>query len=304
MLPIQSWPASAQPSSNQSSTNLSPSPNDGSSNYPAPYNNQSAADWLSSFVPREASDVKFDRTTFSEQTYHDLSQYTLGLQGLDSKVACEQVTQTPITFTTRPDAPGMLRIGGVCPLGRDVLPSNTSYFSINGIKTLGFWACGDGEPDTGGSFNSYFLYLDGHQDYSNVFGKIRCTISAKAAVFPVTFSRQSGTFSINETEAQIASTSYPSDPIKFWILWLGNLISEGQGYWGNSVAESVFSTAVETNSSSSTEDTNPVDLKLVGYMIQGIIEYQVRASSRRLKVILISLFHLSTGDVHAYDTHA
>jgi hypothetical protein len=270
VLPIQAWPASTP--SNE--LPLSSFPHDGSSNYPTP------PDLFSTLW--SVRGVKSNRTSVSQQTYNDLSQYTLGLQGLDSKVVCKRVVQTPVMFTRQQNATDILRISGVCPLGRDILPNNTNYLSMGGIKTLGFWACGDGEPDADGSFDSYVLYLEGHGDYNPMIGNISCTMSAKPAVFPVTFSRQSDTFSISETEARIASTSYPSDPIKLWILWLGHLISEGQSLWGNSVAESVLATSVETNSSSSTEDREFIDSKLVGFMIQGIIEYQVGVSSRRL----------------------
>ena len=201
-------------------------------------------------------------------------QYALDLQGLSSQIKCEYAPSSPITFDNPLE--GLFQAIGVCPPGQEVLPSQTLFLSILSRHTLGFWACGQGDRNPDGLFNSYLLYLRGYKQYDHIIGNITCTLSpVQHALFPVVFSKKSGIFT--SQNATKLFTRSPSDLIKQSILGLAAVVPEGQGHTGNSIVESVMTIGTKLFDLPPLSP-DPRYLPLFEAMLQGIIEYQVSST--------------------------
>ena len=197
--------------------------------------------------------------------------YTLGLQGIDTHLACHYDTRSPVTQVE--PLTGVYQTTGSCPNGIDAL-DNPRYWSIISNHTLGFWACGLGDRNLADdSFHSYNLYLRGFKDFNTSIANITCTIETKTAEYSVTFLKQSSAFTTQLSSSQ-STTGFPTHLIKQSVKAIGSVVSESQGYATNLLAESVrvlgakfFELPLGTR-----DDGYP---KLFEYMIQGMVEYQV-----------------------------
>ena len=197
--------------------------------------------------------------------------YTLGLQGIDTQIACHYDTRSPVGLVEVLE--GVFLTIGSCPNGIDAL-DNLRYYSILSNHTLAFWACGLGDRDpTDNSFRSYNLHLRGFDDYNTSIANITCTIETKTAEYSVTFHKPSNSF-ITELSPSQPSTLFPTHLIKQSVQEIGLVVSGSQSFYSNAVVESVrglgfkyFGLKVGTR-----HDMYP---KLFQYMLQGIDEYQV-----------------------------
>ena len=199
--------------------------------------------------------------------------YTLGLQGIDTQIACQYDTRSPVRVTEIESLTGVFETTGSCPNGVDALDS-PRYWAILSRHTLGFWACGLGDPDPAdNSFRSYNLYLRGFGDFNTSIANITCTIETKAAEYSATFHKQSSSF-ITELLPSQPSTLYPTHLIKQSVQAIGSVVSESQGFASNAMAESVRNLGAKYFGIQvgSRDDMYP---KLFEYMLQGIVEYQV-----------------------------
>ena len=199
--------------------------------------------------------------------------YTLGLQGVDTQIACQYDTRSPVSVAEFETLPNVFQTTGYCPNGSDALDS-PRYWAILSGHTLGFWACGLGDRDpTDNSFRSYNLYLQGVRDFNTSIANITCTIETKAAEYSVTYCKQSSSF-ITELSPSQPSTLFPPYLIKQSVQAIGSVVYESQGIASNAMAESVRNLGSKYFGMEvgSRDDMYP---KLFEYMLQGIVEYQV-----------------------------
>ena len=200
--------------------------------------------------------------------------YTLNHQGLKSNVSCSYAQTHP--FVVQGLDPGYnlaVQYNASCASlgGAEVLTNVSAFRSTYANNMLIYWACQSVE--NGVPVASYTLYLTGLNLYKPEIGNITCTVKPmEAAIFPVTY----------QSDARIFSTSGPTTaaPIAFSthinnaLIGLGDIISEGQGFQANQVAESVFTFGVK--SFGELPQQIPLYLRLWERMIQGILEYEVR----------------------------
>ena len=201
----------------------------------------------------------------------NLIQYTFDLQGLVTRSQCEYTNSSPIILHS--GAYNLDHIHGSCPLGQDVFPQDTWFPSISSDYKLGYWACGQGERDTHGSFKTYQLYFRGYQSYEGVIGNITCTLSpVHPAIFPVTYS---GRTHLSSIARPIQSSAYSTgDMIEQSTMAVGSLVVQGQEISGNAIAESVISVGVKSLGLSPYLP-DPRYLRIFEAMLQGVIEYEV-----------------------------
>ena len=222
--------------------------------------------------------------------------YTLGLQGIDTHLACHYDTQSPIALTEV--LQGVFQVTGSCPNGIDAL-DNPKYFSILSNHTLGFWACGLGDRDPAdNSFRSYNVYLRGFRHLNTTVANITCAIETKPAEYSVTFLKQSSAF-ITRLSSSQSTTGFPTHLIKQSVQAIGSVVSESQGFATNSLAETVLALGAKFfGLPLGTRDDNYP--KLFEYMIQGIVEYQVGDHLKFCELGLICALCFQ-GDVYALD---
>jgi hypothetical protein len=197
--------------------------------------------------------------------------YNLELQGIESQIACHYDTESPVNFTQPFD--GVYQVIGSCPNGIPAL-GDTAFFTILSTRALGFWACGVGQPDPrDNSFQSYNLYFRGLNIFNSTIANITCTLGTQSAGYSVTFLKQSAAFVTSPLPGQSPAV-FPSHLIKQSVQAIGSVVSEAQGSITNAVAEAVITLGSKYFGLplGRRDDMYP---KLFGYIVQGMIEYQV-----------------------------
>jgi hypothetical protein len=203
--------------------------------------------------------------------------YTLELQGIESQVACRYEPESPIEFIRPPTANGTYQIVGTCPNGVPDL-GNTAFRTILSTRALGFWACGVGDPDpTDNSFQSYNLYFRGQNIYDRTIANITCTLRTRSAGYSVTFSKQSAAFVTSPLPGQSPAV-FPSHLIKQSVQAIGAVVIESQSVSTNAMAEAVITLGSKYFGLplGRRDDLYP---KLFGYMVEGMVEYQVSSAT-------------------------
>ena len=200
--------------------------------------------------------------------------YTLNHQGLTSNTSCRYETESPITFSGIPgslDAP-LLQYRANCTElgGAEVLTNVLQFVSVLGNNTLIYWAC---QSAPGSQTQSYSIYLSGLYGYETNVGNIICTVSPiQTALFLVKYQSTRGIFSATELNA--TSPIAFSELLGHALVGLGEIISEGQNFQANLVAESVITFGVKSFNLPP-HQLNDTYLRLYEKMIQGILEYEV-----------------------------
>jgi len=200
--------------------------------------------------------------------------YTLNHQGLQSNVSCSYAPTRPFVFEgLDPGYNLAIQYSASCASlgGAEVLTNVSAFRSVYSNNTLVYWACQS--VVNGAPVASYTVYLTGLNHYAPTIGNIVCTVKPmQAAIYPVTYQSTERIFTIAEptTAAPIAVSTLINNAL----LGLGEIISEGQNFEANLVAESVFTFGVK--SFGVLPQQNPLYLQLFERMIQGILEYEVR----------------------------
>jgi len=152
-----------------------------------------------------------------------------------------------------------------------------SLRSARGENTLMYWACQAAPNNT--QTPSYSVYLRGlFGGYEKNIGNITCTIAPiRPAIYPVTYQSRSRIFSagavLSENDPVASSPSAFSSLVNYTLIGLGSVISEGQNFDSNLVAESVITFGVKSFGLEPYA-RNDKYLELYEKMIQGMIEYQ------------------------------
>jgi hypothetical protein len=197
--------------------------------------------------------------------------YTLNLQGVFSNVTCAYThnpASIPIRYPfTRPKDPlSLWQYNGTCPAGQDIL-SDTTYVVPPSSNPLVFWACKTGK-------DSYTLYIRGSGGYTTGIGNITCIVAPfQPALFPLTYTGQSGVFAVQNPVLISRSTS--TELLTRAIKGLGDNIMESQNTQSNLLAESIVSFGVKFFELQPYVQ-NETYLRLFEAMIQGILDYEVR----------------------------
>ena len=203
--------------------------------------------------------------------------YSLKHQGLTSKVSCSYSPEQALRYTSL-DAPGYPSLAVLYNAScsdqneREILPAAIgSFHSVWSNNTLAYWACQSATKE-----DSYSIYLSGVVNYLPRFGNITCSVSPiQTATYPVTYNSTTNIFTAGQPIPEsLTDITFPN-LLPYALQGLGEVISEGQNFAANLVAESVFTFAykffnVPVNANQSTEY-----LQLFEQMIQGILEYEV-----------------------------
>jgi uncharacterized membrane protein len=200
--------------------------------------------------------------------------YTLNHQGLESNVSCSYAQTRPFVFQgLDPGYNLAIQYNASCASlgGAEVLTNVPAFRSVYSNNTLVYWACqsvANGVPVA-----SYTVYLTGLNLYAPEIGNIVCTVKPmQAAIYPVTYQSTERIFTTAgpTTAAPIAFSTHINNAL----VGLGDIITEGQNFQANLVAESVFTFGVK--SFGVLPQQNSLYLQLFEQMIQGILEYEVR----------------------------
>lgn len=198
--------------------------------------------------------------------------YTLNHQGLKSNVSCSYAQTNPfVVGALFPGYGGAIQYNASCASlgGAEVLTNVLSLHSTYGNNTLVYWACQS--VVNGVPVASYTVYLTGYNFYKSEIGNIICTVNpVQAAIFPVTY--QSAARIFTTAGPTIAAPIAFSTHINNALIGLGDIISEGQNFQSNQVAESVFTFGVK--SFGVLPQQSFLYLQLFEQMIQGILEYE------------------------------
>ena len=199
--------------------------------------------------------------------------YTLNHQGLESNVSCNYAQTNPFVFQALDPGYNLtIQYNASCASlgGAEVLTNVPAFRSVYSNNTLVYWACQS--VVNGVPVASYTVYLTGLNLYAPEIGNIVCTVKPmQAAIYPVTYQSTERIFT---TAGPTVSSSIAfSTHINNALIGLGEIISEGQNFKGNQVAESVF--AFGAKSFGVLPQQNSLYLQLFEQMIQGILEYEV-----------------------------
>ena len=203
--------------------------------------------------------------------------YTLAHQGLALDVSCRYAPTCVIKVGALvPNSSVALNYNASCagPGEAQVSPDGvnvTSLRSLNGNSTLVYWPCQSASNET--EVPSYSIYMCGRNFYKTPIANMTCTVSPQTAIFPVTYQSTSGIFSTREASA--LSPIAVSTVINDSLVGLGGVISEGQSFQANLVAESVITFAVKSFGQEPYQQSDQY-LRLFERMIKGILEYEVR----------------------------
>lgn len=214
--------------------------------------------------------------------------YTLDHQGLKSNISCVYDTQSPIQLQAAiPNSSVVLAYSSSCDGSAQVMQNVTFLPAINSNNTLTYWACQS--PPNSTKTPEYFVYLRGLNFYEKAIGNITCNISPiQPGIFPATYHSLPGVFSL--TDSNITSPLAFSGLLEQSLTALGAIISEGQGWQANEVAESVITFGVKSFGLEPYVPT-PEYLRLYEAMIQGVIDYEVGFSSNNPHFLFSTLFH-------------
>ena len=200
--------------------------------------------------------------------------YTLNHQGLQSNVSCSYAQTRPFVFQgLDPGFNLAIQYSASCASlgGVEVLTNVPAFRTVYSNNTLVYWACQS--VLNGAPVASYTVYLAGLNFYAPEIGNITCTVEPmQTAIYPVTY--QSTTRIFSAAGPTVAAPIAFSPHINNALIGLGDIISEGQNFEANLVAESVFTFGVK--SFGVRPQQNSQYLRLFEQMIQGILEYEVR----------------------------
>ena len=200
--------------------------------------------------------------------------YTLNHQGLQSNVSCSYAQTRPFVFQgLDPGYNLAIQYNASCASlgGAEVLTNVGDFRTVYSNNTLVYWACQS--VVNGAPVASYSVYLTGLNLYAPEIGNIVCTVKPmQAAIYPVSYQSDAHIFTTagSTTAAPIAFSTHINNAL----IGLGDIISEGQNFQANLVAESVFTFGVK--SFGVLPQQNSRYLQLFEQMIQGILEYEVR----------------------------
>jgi len=208
--------------------------------------------------------------------------YTLNHQGLASNISCSYQTTSPITYLTS-NATGNATVSYNVPscgaIGQTRVLTDVPFLrSVYGNNTLMYWACQSAPNNT--QPTTYTIYLRGVQGgYEGGIGNITCSVSPiQPATFPVTYQSTSRVFNAGDplaaNESAIYSPSAFSLLANYSLIGLGGVISQGQNFDSNLVAESVITFGVKSFGLKPYQKDSAY-LRLYERMIQGILEYEV-----------------------------
>ena len=198
--------------------------------------------------------------------------YTLNLQGLTSNVSCIYDTESPIRVSALvPNSSVALQVTSTCPGAAQVMTNVTFLPAINSNNTLTYWACQS--PPNSTTTPQYFVYLRGFNFYEQAIGNITCNISPiHPGTFPATYQSVQDVF--------LLENSNTTSPLSFTglieesLTGLGAIMSQGQNWQANEVAESVITFGVKSFELQPYVKVSEY-LRLYEAMIQGIIDYEV-----------------------------
>ena len=199
--------------------------------------------------------------------------YTLNHQGLALNVSCSYGPACIIVVGALiPNSSVALQYNANCTAlgGTEILADATPFRSDNGNSTLIYWPCQTAPNGT--QAPSYSIYMCGRNYYKTPIGNITCTVSSQTAIFPVTYESTTSIFSAHEPSAPspIAVSAIIAD----LLVGLGGIISAGQSFQANLIAESVITLAVKFFGLEPYQPS-PQYLRLFERMIQGALEYEV-----------------------------
>ena len=203
--------------------------------------------------------------------------YILKHQGLISNVSCRYSSERALRYTSL-DAPNYPILAAQYNAScydqneTEILPAAIGSFrSIYSSSTLGYWAC-----QSATNAGSYSIYLSGVNEYLPTFGNITCSVNPiQTAIYPVTYNSTTNIFTVgNSTPESHTSITFPN-LLPYALQGLGEVISEGQNFQANPVAESVLTFAYKFFNVPLNAGLSPEFLRLFEQMIQGILEYQV-----------------------------
>ena len=199
--------------------------------------------------------------------------YTLDHQGLRSNITCVYDNLSPIRVTAlQPGSLIGIQYNATCDGSAQVLRDTSVLESAYGNNTLTYWACQS--PNSSADGPVYTVYLRGLVNYAQSIGNITCDIlPAETGIFPATFTSLPGVLPLAEpiSSAPLAF----SDLMELALVALGGVISEGQNFESNEVAESVITFGVKSFFQQPYVQSTTY-LRLYEAMIQGILDYAVR----------------------------
>jgi len=206
--------------------------------------------------------------------------YTLNHQGLASNISCSYQTTSPIAFAASAatsNATVTYNVPSCGAIGQARFMNLSSLTSVYGANTLMYWAC---QSANNTQPPSYTVYLRGVRGgYSDSVGNITCSISPiKPAPFPVTYRSTSNVFTAGSPLSANEPASSPPTAFSlisnYSFVGMGGVISQGQNFDSNLVAESVITYGVKSFGLQPYQKDSTY-LRLYERMIQGILEYEV-----------------------------
>lgn len=213
--------------------------------------------------------------------------YTLEQQGLTSNVSCKFLPGTNL-FHGKVSSliPGDAATAAVAvqynltcsDYGQLEVLTNVPYFpSTYGNNTLVYWACQSASNVM--PTNSYSIYLAGvgnAHGYNATFGSMNCSVQPiQTAIIPVKYNSTTNIFSAAQPAPESSQNITFSSLLTHALTGLGEIVSEGQNFETNLVAESVLTFAYKSFNVPVNDIQNPNYLRLFEQIIQGILEYEV-----------------------------
>ena len=202
--------------------------------------------------------------------------YTLGLQGVSSNVSCTYDPDTPIVFTTTAvttDPGSIITYNGTCPNGQQLLQTGSGTPYTEDTHLLGFMVC-ENATNTGGPYTLYFSGGPG-EHYETAIGNMSCTLSSELAMFDLTYSERAGAFSANNAVSEVGPTS--TQLMHRAVNSIGEVAVQAQTSADNLLASTVITVGTKYFNLPPYKQ-NSTYLPLYAQMIQGMFEYEVRAS--------------------------
>ena len=208
--------------------------------------------------------------------------YTLEQQGLTSNVNCDfsPTNSFNISSLDPPNLVGVQYNVSCDNYGEMEVLNNVGFLkSTWSNNTLLYWACQsalNGMPT-----DAYSIYLAGtglklNGYYLTTIGNINCSVKPiQTAIFPVTYHSTTNIFSAAQPTLESSQVITFPNLLTYALTGLGEVISEGQNFEANLVAESVLTFAYKSFNVSLDANQPTEFLRLFEQMIQGIIEYEV-----------------------------
>ena len=205
--------------------------------------------------------------------------YVLKHQGLNSNVSCSYSSTRALRYQSLDPSSTLTSPVGVTYNAScsdqhesEVLSSSIGSFrSIYSSNLLGYWAC-----QSATDADAYSIYLSGLNNYLTSIGNITCSVKPiQTAIYPVTYNSTTNLFTVGQPAPEsIANITFPN-LLPYALQALGEVISEGQNFQANLVAESILTFAYKFFNVPLHANLSSNFLRLFEQMIQGILEYEV-----------------------------